>query len=205
MLLNPFERRLVSGGLRRQVLRRWDIPRWRKLGADFGEQTVLEIGCGCGHGVEAAYDLLGAKEVHAFDPDPKMVAASRQAISRGGFFARRPPARLWQGVATEIPGPPSSYDAVLSFQVLHHVEDWRDALAEISRVLKPGGGLWLAESLRGFVEHPLWGRWMEHPTEDRFTLENLEQELDAQGFQVEGRRGRGRWMTWLRANKILGT
>lgn len=201
MLLNPFERRLVSGGLRRQVLRRWDVPRWKSLGAELTDQTVLEIGCGCGHGVAAAYELLGAKEVHAFDPDPQMVATARQTLTRHALFTRRPSAQLWQGEATAIPGGGASYDTVMSFQVLHHVEDWRSAVEEVARVLKPRGSLFLAESLRGFVEHPLWGRWMEHPAEDRFDLASLEAELTKQGFAIQGRRGRGRWMTWLHAKK----
>jgi len=201
VLLNPFERRLVSGGLRRQVLRRWDIRRWTSLGADFTGQTVLEIGCGCGHGVAAAYELLGAKEVHAFDPDPQMVTTARQTLSRHGLFSRRPSVQLWQGEATAIPGGGASYDSVMSFQVLHHVEDWRSAVEEVARVLKPGGSFFLAESLRGFVEHSLWGRWMEHPTKDRFDLASLEAELIKQGFAIQGRRGRGRWMIWLHAKK----
>lgn len=201
MLLNAFERRLVSGWWRRMVVRRLDMPRLRRLGADLQGKEVLEIGCGHGFGVEACYDRMGAKLVHAFDPDPRLVAVTRQAMTRAGRFASRPPAKLWQGVATEIPAADASYDAVLSLQVLHHVEDWRAAVREVARVLRPDGSLLLAESLRGFIEHPLMGRWMDHPTEDRFDRSMLEDELQRHGLQIRGHAGRGRWMSWIHARR----
>ena len=202
MLLNPFERRLISGGLRRLVLRHFDVPRLRKLGADLAGKDVLEIGCGHGYGIEAAYDLLDAKLVHAFDPDPRLVAATRQAMTRAGRFAARPPARLWQGEVSSIPAADASYDAVLSLQVLHHIEDWRAAAEEVTRVLRPGGSFLLAESLIGFLDHPLLGRWMDHPTSDRFDRGMLEDELQRCGLELVAHRGRGKWMSWIHARRI---
>lgn len=201
MLLNPFERRLVSGSLRRQVLRRWDIPRLRRLQPLPAGSRLLEIGCGRGFGVEAAYGLLKAGVVHAFDPDPEMVGHTRQRMTRAGYLQASPPGRIWQGKANEIPAPDGDYDAVLCLQVLHHVQDWRLAVEEIARVLRPGGHLWLAESLAGFVHHPLLGRWMEHPSEDRFDQQALHQALESQGLRIQGTMGRGRWMTWLVAER----
>lgn len=201
MLLNPFERRLISGNLRRLVVRKYDIPRFQRLGAALQGQQVLEIGCGHGYGVEAAYELLGAKVVHAFDPDPRLVAATRQAMTRAGRFSARPPARLWQGEATSIPAADASYDAVLSLQVLHHVEDWRGAVQEVARVLRPGGSFLMAESLIGFLEHPVLGRWMDHPSSDRFDRTELENELQRCGLEIVGHRGRGKWMSWVHARR----
>jgi len=197
MLLNPFERRLVSGGLRRQVVRHWDIPRFLKLSGHCEGLRVLEIGCGRGFGVEAAYDLLKAKVVHAFDPDETMVALARQSMTRMGYFKNSPPARIWQGSATEIPAPDADYDVVLGLQVLHHVQDWRFAVAEIARVLRPGGRVMLSESLIGFIDHPILGRWMDHPSDDRFTQRQLLEELEQCGFRIVGTKGRGKWMTWV--------
>jgi len=197
MLLNSFERRLVSGSLRRQVIRRWDVPRLLKMTDSCVGQRLLEIGCGRGFGMEAAYDLLQAKTVHAFDPDEKMVALARQSITRAGYFHQKPPARIWQGSVTEIPASDAEYDVVLGLQVLHHVQDWRLAVAEIARVLRPGGRLLLSDSLIGFLQHPILGRWMDHPTEDRFSQRQLLEELERHGFRIVGIKGRGKWMTWL--------
>ncbi|MGB0952831.1 MAG: class I SAM-dependent methyltransferase [Planctomycetota bacterium] len=200
MLLNPFERRLVSGWWRRTIVRRYDLPRLRRLGADLVGKEVLEMGCGHGYGVEACYDLMGAKFVHAFDPDPQLVAATRLAMTRSGRFSSRPAAKLWQGNAGEIPSADAQYEAVLSLQVLHHVEEWRAAVEEVARVLRPGGSFLLAESLQDFLEHPVFGRWMDHPSEDRFDRGELERELQRHGLEIVGQKG-GRWMTWIHAKR----
>ena len=47
--------------------------------------------------------------------------------------------RLWTGDVTPIPTPTATYDAVFDFGILHHVTEWRCALAEVARVLRPGG------------------------------------------------------------------
>ncbi|MHC4380475.1 MAG: class I SAM-dependent methyltransferase [Planctomycetota bacterium] len=101
-----------------------------------------------------------------------------------------------------MPVSDGSYDRVLCLQVLHHIQDWRAAVGEVARVLRLGGQLLLAESLIGFLRHPILGRWMDHPTEDRFSLEDLLQELELHGFRILGTRGRGRWMTWLVAERV---
>lgn len=201
MLLNPFERRLVSGWPRRWVVRHWDFPRLLRMAGDCSGGRVLEIGCGKGFGVEAAYDQLAADVVHAFDPDSASVASARQSMTRAGAFSRRPPARIWEGHANAIPAPDADYDVVLCLQVLHHIHEWRSALREVARVLRPGGRLLLAESLIGFLQHPILGRWMDHPTEDRFSMASLTEELQGAGFRILGTQGRSRWMTWLVAER----
>jgi len=206
VLLNRFERRLLTGRPRNLMQLGWDAPCLRRLGGRVDGGTVLEVGCGKGVGLRAALEIFGAATVDAFDADPRMVGLARQEATRRGYFApaaeassRAARVRLWQGFAGEIPSPSDHYDAVFVYQVLHHVEDWREALHEIVRVLKPGGRLFLVESLRAFLEHPLWGRWMEHPREDRFDRAQLLEALQAQGFQILGKRGLGRSFLWLAA------
>ncbi len=53
---------------------------------------------------------------------------------------------------TAIPVAPSRYDFVLCTQVLEHVPDPRAVMVELSRVLKPGGRIWLSTPL-SFQEH----------------------------------------------------
>src|SRR5262249_5920067 len=59
--------------------------------------------------------------------------------------------------ATHLPFPDRSFDVACSFKVLAHVHDIRRALAEMARVVRPGGHV-VAElsnpiSLRGLVKH----------------------------------------------------
>jgi 2-polyprenyl-3-methyl-5-hydroxy-6-metoxy-1,4-benzoquinol methylase len=182
---------------RRLVQRRLDATRLRKLGGRVDGGTVLEIGCGRGFGVEAALDMFGAKQVHAFDADREMVGLAQRELTQRRLMAGANAPRIWHGNVQEIQAGSGEYDAVFDYQVLHHVGDWRSALAEISRVIKPGGKLFLVESLRGFLVHPLWGRWMDHPSEDRFTQPMLLEELECQGFTIEAKRSWGNQLLWL--------
>jgi ubiquinone/menaquinone biosynthesis C-methylase UbiE len=105
--------------------------------------AVLEAGCGTGL-------LLGrvagfAEEAWGLDLSAGMLARARD---RG--------LRVVQGSVTDIPFPDARFDVVYSFKVLAHVERIREALAEMARVLRPGGYL-LAEfynplSLRGLIK-----------------------------------------------------
>ena len=95
---------------------------------------VLEIGAGSG---AMAAELLARYDqasmtVTDFDQDMVDAAAARLA----GFGGR---AVVRQADATALPFPDGSFDAVLSWVMLHHTVEWEKALAESVRVLRPGG------------------------------------------------------------------
>lgn len=69
------------------------------------------------------------------DADPVMVEAAQQRLA--GFSL----AEVRQADATRLPFADGSFDAVLSFLMLHHVIEWERAVAGASRVLRPGGAL----------------------------------------------------------------
>ena len=74
--------------------------------------------------------------------------------------------RLTIGVGdlTSIDAPDDSFDAVFDFGVIHHVPNWRQAVVEVARVLRPHGQLVFLEHVRslgprGWVQdrvEPLW-------------------------------------------------
>ncbi|MFI5397970.1 MAG: class I SAM-dependent methyltransferase [Candidatus Binatia bacterium] len=101
-----------------------------------GDQ-VLDVGCGPGSLAVAAKAKVGsAGAVSGIDASPEMIAAAcRKAARLGVDVAFR------VGLIEAIPFPNAQFDVVLSTFMLHHLpEDLkRKGIAEIHRVLKPGG------------------------------------------------------------------
>ena len=139
---------------------------------------ALELGCGRGVGAELILDQFGAGTVDAFDLDPRMVRLAQARLARNGKRAR-----VWVGDAEAIAVPDASYDAVFDFGIIHHVPFWRNVLAEVNRVLKPGGVFYAEEALAGLVNHPIARLMFEHPRNDRFRQHDFISALSAVGLR----------------------
>jgi ubiquinone/menaquinone biosynthesis C-methylase UbiE len=98
------------------------------------QPRCLEIGCGQGVVTRLLAERYGAQVV-ASDYDPAQVALARERLA--GLDG---PVEFRVADARAMPFGDAEFDAVFSFGVLHHIPDgWRDAVAGIARVLKPGG------------------------------------------------------------------
>jgi SAM-dependent methyltransferase len=110
-----------------------------KLGVGPGDR-VLDLGCGFGrHAFEAA--RRGASVV-ALDAGPEEVAQVRGtfgAMVEAGELAADHPATAVQGDALRLPFPDGTFDRVIASEVLEHIPDDVSAMAELARVLRPGG------------------------------------------------------------------
>lgn len=196
MLLNEFERKLTNSPLRRFLQRQLEIPWFIRHGSDLHGAYVLELGCGQGAGIDLVFEHFGIKQLDAFDLDPQMVEMAR---SRQGH--RGDSVRIWQGDATAIASPENRYDAVFDFEIIHHVPDWRQALAEVYRVLKPGGRFYAGEILKHSLLNPLAARLFQHPMEDRFGHVDFCEALSVTGFRLEAAQGLGDFVGWYVAAK----
>jgi ubiquinone/menaquinone biosynthesis C-methylase UbiE len=176
--LNRLEKWMMNNPIRARI-QRSEAGVLRKLGGDVRGGRVLEVGCGRGVGAEIILDEFGAATVDAFDFDPDMLRRAEKRLA-----ARGDRVRLWHGDVTAIAAEDSSYDAVFDFGIIHHVPKWRDAIAEIYRVLKPGGRFYCEEILRDFIHHPVFSRILEHPMEDRFDHDEFRDALVVSGFEV---------------------
>jgi|FaiFalDrversion2_1042247.scaffolds.fasta_scaffold00019_11 ubiquinone/menaquinone biosynthesis C-methylase UbiE len=101
---------------------------------------VLELGCGTG--ANFPYYRPDAQVV-ATEPDPYMLARARR---RARGLGR--PITLMQAAAEALPFPDATFDAVVATLVLCSVDDPRRVLAEVRRVLRPGGELRFYEHVR---------------------------------------------------------
>ena len=116
-------------------------------------------------------------------------------------------ANLAEGSATDLAaafasfggGETASYDAVFDFAVIHHIPRWRDALAEVARVLKPGGRFFFDEVTAAALARPSYQKLFDHPTEDRFTAGEFLAELPRHGLDVGDR-----WRTYIGSDYLLG-
>ena len=183
MKLNRLEKALVNHPVRGLLQRKYEAPLLERLGGRVEGLRVLEVGCGPGVGTEIIFRHFGAREVHAFDLDPEMVEQARRRLS--AYSAGR--LKLSVGDVTAIEAADESYDAVFDFAVIHHVPEWQDAVAEIYRVLRPGGRFFFEEVTSHALRRWFYRRFLEHPTENRFTGSEFVAELEAQGIAVGGR------------------
>ena len=125
--------RLVALGRERE-LRRQTVERAELKPA----QRVLDVGCGTGTLLIAALQAEPAIEARGIDPAVEMVLRARRKAAAAGVEAD-----FDVGVIEQLASADDTFDVVLSSLMLHHLPAPTRAagLAEIRRVLKPGGRL----------------------------------------------------------------
>jgi ubiquinone/menaquinone biosynthesis C-methylase UbiE len=114
--------------------------------------TVLDLACGTGLNFPYIVEAIGAEgRIIGVDCTRAMLARARRKL------VRRPwgDVVLVEGDAASLPLADESCDAVLCSYAMHIIPDYRRAIAEGVRVLKPGGRLVLLEPKRGTA---LWAR-----------------------------------------------
>jgi SAM-dependent methyltransferase len=182
MKLNAVEKLVVNNPVRALSQWRYLTPRLERLGGKLGGGRALELGCGRGIGVEIIFERFGADVVEAFDLDPNILDRARRRLDR--YPSDR--LRLGVGNATAIESADAAFDAVFDFGAIHHVPDWRDAVSEVHRVLKPGGRFYFVEATsralgrwasRTFLEHP--------PPECWFSAEEFVSELERRNLVAQ--------------------
>jgi SAM-dependent methyltransferase len=117
----------------------YERPAMLALAGDLAGRRILDAGCGSGP-LFAALRHRGAI-VTGFDKSAGMLALARRRL---GDDADLQEAEL----ARPLPFPDDTFDNVTASLVLHYLEDWGPALAELRRVLKPAGRLIVS------VDHP---------------------------------------------------
>ncbi|MCG8914526.1 class I SAM-dependent methyltransferase [Actinokineospora sp. PR83] len=138
------------------------------LAGDVAGRRVLDAGCGSGAVAEALRDR-GAT-VAGFDRSAKMVELARQRLGDDADLRVA-------DIARPLPYPDGAFDDVVAALVLHYLEDWAAPLAELRRVLKPGGRLIVV------VNHPIVYK-IVHPGGDYFATAKWSDEYTFNGQQA---------------------
>ena len=111
--------------------------RLRVLLAPTGSERALDAGTGAGAFALALASLV--REVVGIDVVPELLAEARKrAPANAGFV---------EGDATALPFEPDSFDIACTARTLHHVARPELLLAELDRVLRPGGTMLVVDQL----------------------------------------------------------
>ena len=144
--------------------------------------VVCEVGAG--QGLNFAHYPSTVTRVLAVEPEPTLRRHALDAAARAPI-----PVEVFDGAADALPLDDATCDAVVTSLVLCTVPDLADALAEVRRVLKPGGELRFYEHVRSAhrlvavaedLVTPLWSRFAGgcHPNRDSVAA------IAAAGFNV---------------------
>ena len=181
MLMNSIEYWAMNNPLRGFIQRHYEAPRLKRL-SEGTANRILEIGCGQGAGARIIRDLFRPHRYVGIDLDPRMIGrAQRKARAL-------PNATFLQGDVTSLEFPNATFDLVVDFGVVHHVPNWKEALAEVHRTLELNGEF-LFEDLpletweKGIGIH--FRRITSHPYDRMFRKQEFVEELRALGFAVE--------------------
>jgi ubiquinone/menaquinone biosynthesis C-methylase UbiE len=167
------------------VYERLGLARWRRWLTAGARGRTLDLGCGTG------------RNLPLFPPEARVIGLDPAWDSLRRARGRAPRVPLVQGRAEALPFRDRAFDTVVSGLVFCSVPDPRRGLAEVRRILKPGGALRMLEHVRStrrwkarwqdFIQ-PLWTRLSGgcHPNRETERLV----ESSGFGIEAEGRRAK---------------
>jgi len=131
----------------------YERPATLALAGDVAGRRILDAGCGSGPLFAALRDR-GAV-VTGFDKSAGMLELARRRLGDDADL-------YLADLGSPLPFPDGAFDDVVASLVLHYLQDWTAPLAELRRVLRPGGRLIAS------VDHPLQGHPLLRPGTDYF-------------------------------------
>jgi ubiquinone/menaquinone biosynthesis C-methylase UbiE len=144
-------------------------------------ERLLDVGCGTGGVTIPAKKRIGENgPVYGIDPSPEMIEVASKKAERAGLDID-----FRIGVIESLPYADGSFDVVTSSLMMHHLpyEVQQKGLAEIYRVLRPGGRILIADAMKpkNFFMKRLFKLLAQHHGL-KFDVEDLPATLKSAGF-----------------------
>jgi ubiquinone/menaquinone biosynthesis C-methylase UbiE len=140
MRLGKFEFIAMNNVFRRWIQKHYEFPifknQLKRNNIDLAGKIIMDGGCGSGYSTELILNEFHPSRIIAFDYMPEQINLAKRRNLDVDFKI---------GDLTHIDSADGTFDAVFVFGVLHHIPEWRNALEQISRVLKSGGVLLVEE------------------------------------------------------------
>jgi SAM-dependent methyltransferase len=155
---------------------------------EWAGKRVVEVGCGQG----VVLNHLAGRHANVFGVDMSMVSLDR-ARAGASELGHRVCVSLCD--AESLPFPTASFDAAVSFGVLHHTPDTAAAVRELRRVLRPGG---LAIVMLYRTGNPKW--WATRSIRAASTLVDR---ASGEVARIAGRLRSGRGADGVRGTALL--
>ncbi|MBI4146009.1 methyltransferase domain-containing protein [Candidatus Woesearchaeota archaeon] len=156
---------------------------------------VLEIGCGKGTTTQEIARKLPRAQIIATDYDTKQIKIAKKLIKKHPLCSKQ--ITYKQADATKLAYKTNTFTAAFSFLTIHHIAEWKKAIEELYRVLKPGGKLYIDDlACKPF---PRLFHLSPCPAEGVFSAKDMRKELERAGFTVL--KTGGRWKFLIVARK----
>lgn len=181
--MNKVEFWLMNNPIR-AAIQRYEAKRMRDM-TNYKGGNVLEIGCGQGVGTKLIQKLFKPKKITAIDLDPKMVERAKERVKSKTIHFQ-------QGDASKLTFKDDQFDAIFDFGILHHIPNWKDAIRELHRVLKPGGEVILEDLSIESFRLPIFG-WLlyailDHPYQQMYSRKEFYDFVEENDFKIEAKK-----------------
>jgi SAM-dependent methyltransferase len=162
--LSMIEFLAMNNPVRRLLMKHVELPIFARLlesnHIDLTGSIILDAGCGSGYSTELIMNAYRPARLMAFDLMPEQIRLAKRRNVAADFFVAD---------MTNLDGAYATVDAAFIFGVLHHIPDWRAAIAELTRTLRGDGVL--------LIEEPHY----------RFGWPELEDGIESAGLSIIGK------------------
>jgi len=151
--------------------------------------TIADLGSGAGHLIVELHKVCPRACIVGVDPSEEMLRMAQEYTAAAGLTD----CEVEQGTAEDLPLASDSVDLLITQSSFHEWEDQAAGLAEVYRVLKPGGVVFIKDYNRAWLapwKRAVLGR-LHHLEMFRFDPQEVARLLRDAGFADVGTRAKG--------------